>query len=256
MRSTGTVATSPLAVTASPLFPMGFVRRVEPTPGVDVDAALLAAVAAATRACLKVWVGVAAGFGQRRPAAPHPAMLVEAGATRVIGIEGRQSLVQSAKRTLAAKGVPESRYRMIVGDVHSRILGPDVVGDVVMCLGFLYHTARYVELMAGIRSTGAEYVIVDTRVLRNAKRPVVELRTESTFGQALAIRDRFALDGRVISAVPSEAAVVLMLEAAGYDVDHRTDWSGLLAQHPGAGAVRQYADGRRVTFRAKKRSTR
>ena len=180
---------------------------------------------------------------------------LEAGATRVIGIEGRPRLVETAKRTLAAKGVPESRYRMIAGDVPSRILGPDVVGDVVMCLGFFY-TARYVELVAEIRSTGAEYVIVDTRVLRNVKRPVVEMRTESTDGQALAIRDRFALDGRVISAVPSEAAVVLMLEAAGYDADHRTDWSGLLAQHPGARAVRQYADGRRVTFRAKKRSTR
>lgn len=177
---------------------------------------------------------------------------LEAGATRVIGIEGRRSLVEHAKRTLAAKGVPESRYRMIAGDVHSRILGPDVVGDVVMCLGFLYHTARYVELMAGIRSTGAEYVIIDTRVLPKEKRPIVELRTERTAGQALAIRDRFALDNRVISAVPSEAAVVLMLEAAGYDVDHRTDWTALLAQHPRARAVRQYANGRRVTFRARR----
>jgi hypothetical protein len=180
---------------------------------------------------------------------------LQAGATRVIGIEGRSRLVRNAKRTLAAKGVDESRYTMIKGDVHSRILEPDIVGDVVMCLGFLYHTARYVELMAGIRSTGAEYVIVDTRVLPNVERPVVELRTESTAGQALAVKDRFALEGRVISAVPSEAAVVLMLEAAGYDVDHRTDWTGLLAQHPHAKAVRQYANGSRVTFRAK-RSTR
>lgn len=179
---------------------------------------------------------------------------LEAGATRVIGIEGRRRLVENAKRTLAAKGVPESRYRMIAGDVHSRILGPDVVGDVVMCLGFLYHTARYVELMAGIRSTGAEYVIIDTRVLPNEERPIVELRTERTAGQALAIRDRFALDDRVISGVPSEAAVVLMLEAAGYDVDHRTDWTALLARHPRARAVRQYARGRRVTFRARRRA--
>jgi hypothetical protein len=177
---------------------------------------------------------------------------LEAGATRVIGIEGRPRLVENAKRTLAAKGVPESRYRMIAGDVHSRILGPDVVGDVVMCLGFLYHTARYVELMAGIRSTGAEYVIIDTRVLPHEERTIVELRTERTAGQALAIKDRFALDNRVISAVPSEAALVLMLEAAGYDVDHRTDWTALLAQHPRARAVRQYANGRRVTFRARR----
>jgi hypothetical protein len=142
---------------------------------------------------------------------------------------------------------------MVRGDVHRRLLRPGITGDVVMCLGFLYHTARYVELMAGIRSTGAEYVIVDTRVLPHAEGPVVELRSEGTGGQALAIKDQFALDGRVISAVPSEAAVVLMLEAAGYDVDHRTDWPALLARHPEARAIGQYTDGRRVTFRAKKR---
>jgi hypothetical protein len=180
---------------------------------------------------------------------------LEAGASRVIGIEGRQSLVKAARRTLAAKGVPKSRYTMVRGDVHRRMLQPDIVGDVVLCLGFLYHTARYVELMAGIRSTGAEYVIVDTRVIPDAAGPVVELRTEGTGGQALAIKDQFALDGQVISAVPSEAAVVLMLGAAGYDVDRRTDWPGLLAQHPEARAVSQYARGTRVTFRAKRRPT-
>lgn len=179
---------------------------------------------------------------------------LEAGATHVTGIEGRRSLVETARETLAAKGVPESRYRMVRGDVHRRMLRPDIEGDVVLCLGFLYHTARYVELMAGIASTGAEHVIVDTRVLPDATGPVVEMRSEATGGQSLAMRDRFALDGRVISAVPSEAAVVLMLEAAGYEVDHRTDWPALLAQHPGARAVSQYATGTRVTFRARRRA--
>lgn len=178
---------------------------------------------------------------------------LEAGAEHVIGIEGRRSLVEHANRTFAAKGVPESRYRMVKGDVHRRMLRPDIEGDVVMCLGFLYHTARYVELMAGIRSTGAEYVIVDTRVIPDAEGAVVELRTERTAGQSLAVKDRFALDGRVLSAVPSEAAVVLMLEAAGYDVDHRTDWPALVARHPRVRAVGQYTNGTRVTFRAKKR---
>lgn len=176
---------------------------------------------------------------------------LDAGASRVLGIEGRQELVDHASRTFATKGVPEEKYRFMQGDVHEALLLPEVHGQVVMCLGFLYHTARYVELMAGIRSTGAAYVIVDTRVITGVEGPMVEMRTEGTVAQSVAIKDRFAQGRRVISAVPSEAAVVLMLDAAGYAVEHRTDWTALLAEHPDAQDVSQYANGTRVTLRAK-----
>ena len=181
---------------------------------------------------------------------------LDAGADRVIGIEGRQRLVDNANRTFAAKGVRGSAYVMIQGDVHEELLRPKVKGNVVLCLGFLYHTARYVELMAGIRSTQAKYVIVDTRVIPSVgDRPLVEMRTEGTKAESVAIKDRFARRNRVISAVPSEAAVVLMLEAIGYEVDHRTDWPALLASHDTEvvnRSVPQYANGTRVTFRARR----
>jgi len=39
----------------------------------------------------------------------------------------------------------------------------------------------------------------------------------------------------------------------GYEVDHRTDWTRLLAQYPDApGVIRQYTSGKRITFRARK----
>jgi hypothetical protein len=44
-----------------------------------------------------------------------------------------------------------------------------------------------------------------------------------------------------------------MLDAAGYEVDHRTDWSALLGEHPDARMIAQYRDGRRVTFRARRK---
>lgn len=178
---------------------------------------------------------------------------LEAGATRVIGLEGRRSLVRTARRTLRSKGVARDRYRFVQGDAHAKLFAKDVAGDVVMCLGFMYHTARYVELMAGIRSTGAEYVIVDTRVIQGVEGPLVQMRTEGTVKQSVAIKDRFALDDQVLSAVPSEEAVVLMLDAAGYEVDHRTDWDGLLAQHSHSGHTAQYANGTRITLRARRR---
>lgn len=181
---------------------------------------------------------------------------LDAGASHVTGIEGRAELIENANKTFSGKGVPPDAYRFIQGDVHEKLLDPDVRADVVMCLGFLYHTSRYAELFKGIRSTRAEHVIVDTRVLQNVDGPLVEFRAEGTGHQALAVRDRYAMRGRVLSAVPSEDAVILMLDAAGYEVDHRTDWSRLLAEHPDARMIAQYRDGRRVTFRARRKARR
>ncbi len=178
---------------------------------------------------------------------------LEAGASHVIGIEGRRSLVLNARETLRTKGVSPDRYRFVRGDVHQRIHRPEIVAEVVMCFGFLYHTARYVELFSGIASTGAEYVLVDTRVIPG-DRPIVEMHSEGIGNQALAIRDRYTLGKRNISATPSEAAVLLMLDAAGYELDQRTDWEALLAEHPNAGAVTQYADGTRVSFRCRRKA--
>lgn len=178
---------------------------------------------------------------------------LDAGAAHVIGIEGRQELIDHANRTFQAKGVPEEQYTFVQGDVHEALLRPEVKGDVVLCLGFLYHTARYVELMAGIRSTGAKFVIADTRVITGVEGPLVEMRTEGTVKQSVAIKDRFARGTRVLSAIPSEAALEVMFAAAGYRIDHRTDWSEILAQHPRARGIAQYANGTRITVRAKRR---
>ncbi len=177
---------------------------------------------------------------------------LEAGASHVIGIEGRRRLIDNAVKTFTDKGVPESQYEFIKGDVHRKLFKPEITGQVVLCLGFLYHTARYVELMSGIRSTGAEYVIVDTRVLEDVEGPLVEMRSERTVGESQAIRDGFATSGRLLTAVPSEAAVLLMLESIGYELEHRTDWDSITARHPTARAMVPYKSGKRVTFRAKR----
>lgn len=178
---------------------------------------------------------------------------LQAGATHVTSVEGRRHLIDATRQTFDAKAVPATQYTLIQGDVHEELFDPEVKCDVVLCLGFLYHTARYVELMSGIASTGAEYVIVDTRVLQDVEGPLIEMKAESVVGEAFAIKDRYTIRNRVISALPSEAAVVLMLQSIGYEVDHRTDWTRLLAQYPDApGVIRQYTSGKRITFRARK----
>ncbi len=144
------------------------------------------------------------------------------------------------------------KYTLITGDAHERLHDPHIKADVVMSLGFLYHTLRYVLLFAGIQSTGDDYVLVDSRVITNVQGPVVRVRTEGTRADALAIEDRYAQGAKVMSAIPSEEALVLLLEAVGYKVDHRTDWSAILARHPHVKFIHRYRSGNRVTFRAQR----
>src|SRR6478609_5933848 len=84
------------------------------------------------------------------------------GAQSVIGIEARPELVQNAVETLDHYGYGPDRAQFIAGDIFSTFLAQDFEVDVVLCLGFLYHTMRYNELMHGIRKTGARHVIIDT----------------------------------------------------------------------------------------------
>jgi hypothetical protein len=181
---------------------------------------------------------------------------LEAGADHVTGFEGRRELVRHSRNTFRTKGVPEEQFRFIQGDVHVKLLRSGVKADVVMCLGFLYHTARFAELFKGIRRTQAEHVIIDTRVLQGVEGPMVKFTKETTGHQAKAMRDRYAMGRHVISSVPSEDAVVLMLDAAGYEVEHKTDWTQLLAEHPDARKIIQYKTGQRITFRARRRHPR
>lgn len=173
---------------------------------------------------------------------------LDAGAAHVIGVEGRPELVENAKRTIAAKGIDESRFSFIAGDAHDVLTQGVGQVDVAMCLGFMYHTLRYPELMAGIRATGAKHVIVDSMVLPNNPRPVVRITGEGTQGQALAVEDRFSHKGRSLIGIPSEEAIVTMLRVFGYKVVDRTDWQALIRKFPKVKTVKSYAEGKRVTL--------
>jgi len=85
-----------------------------------------------------------------------------AGARSVTGIEARPELVNGAAKNLSQYGYGADRARFVTGDVHQVLTAQEFDADVVLCLGFLYHTLRYNELLHGIRRTGARYLIIDT----------------------------------------------------------------------------------------------
>ena len=115
--------------------------------------------------------------------------------------------------------------------------------DVVMCLGFLYHTLRYVELFAGIRATGAHHLIIDTRVAKS-KNPVISVYSNPVEKESMAVEDRFSYGGRTLAGSPSMAALELMLDAYGYDVVHQSDWAKLLGE-AADGLAKKYLTGDR-----------
>ena len=175
---------------------------------------------------------------------------LETGARDVTGIEGRSHLVDNANRTFADKEIAQSRFRFIHADAHEALR--DGVGsfDVVMCLGFLYHTLRYVELFAGIRATGARHVIIDTRVSLD-KNPVVRVYRNRVEPESMAVEDRYSYQGKSLVGSPSMSALKRMLASYGYRIASQTDWSRILSEHESpANEAKKYLAGKRVTLLA------
>jgi Methyltransferase domain len=172
------------------------------------------------------------------------------GARSVIGIEARPELVKAATENLGEYGYGTDRVRFVTGDVHEVLNTQDFEADVVLCLGFLYHTLRYNELLAGIRRTSARYLVIDT-FSRYMMRPVpnVNVITEHGGEQGKAAADAYTHGPSVLVGRPNLAAIQTMLGAYGYRVERLSDWAGLLRDNPGTEDCDDYASGRRITVR-------
>ena len=175
---------------------------------------------------------------------------LKTGAAHVVGIEGRPELVANAEATFEQYGIDREQYRFVAADIFEAVADADMRFDVVLCLGFLYHTLRYNELMSHIHRMEPHHLIVDTLVLKNQS-PVVKLQVERVARQANAIADRFSTGDRVVSGLPSTAALGTLLAAYDFELERLSDWARLLRENRGATKVGDYADGTRITARAR-----
>jgi len=172
------------------------------------------------------------------------------GARLVIGIEARPELVQAATENLGQYGYRADRATFVAGDVHEVLHTQDFDADVVLCLGFLYHTLRYNELLHGIRRTNARYLIIDTfspHMMRPM--PTVNVITEHVDEEGKAAADTYTHGPLVLVGRPNLAAIQTMLGAYGYRVERLSDWAGLLRDNPGTEDCDDYANGKRITIR-------
>lgn len=178
---------------------------------------------------------------------------LKAGAKHVTGLEARGELVDNANRLFAHYGVPAENYHFIQGDMFRILRERDFDTDVVLCLGFIYHTLRYGELLHGIMDASPQYCILDTKVHRSDE-PLVRVLTNRTGVQGHAAKDDLSQAGLTLAGYPSVAALELMLDVYGFDVEEQFDWAALLATLPKPlRAVRGYARGQRVTLRCRSR---
>jgi SAM-dependent methyltransferase len=172
------------------------------------------------------------------------------GARSVIGIEARPELVKVAAENLGRYGYGADRVRFVTGDVHQVLNTQDFEADVVLCLGFLYHTLRYNELLGGIRRAKARYLIIDTfSPYMTAPVPNVNVITEYAEEQGSAVADTYTHGPSVLVGLPNLAAIRTMLGAYGYRVERLSDWAGLLRDNPTTEDLGDYANGRRITVR-------
>lgn len=172
------------------------------------------------------------------------------GARSVVGIEARPELVKAATENLGECGYRADCARFVTGDVHEVLNMQDLQVDVVLCLGFLYHTLRYNELLRGIRRTNARYLIIDTfSPYMMGPVPNVNVITEHDDGQGSAAADSYTHGASVLVGRPNLAAIQIMLGAYGYRVERLSDWAGLLRDNSRADDCGDYAIRRRITIR-------
>jgi SAM-dependent methyltransferase len=177
---------------------------------------------------------------------------LEAGARHVIGIEARAHLVKKAAENFSYYSVPAGAYEFMTGEAMESLCALKVASiDVVMCLGFFYHTLEHMRLLLEARRLGAEYIIIDTSISA-AKEPIVALAFESTEDTRNAVDYGLTGTNKALVGAPSRSGLLAMLDYAGYRADF-FDW-----QNNAVGDwtdLPDYAAHLRVTVRAQRHKT-
>jgi hypothetical protein len=186
---------------------------------------------------------------------------LEAGAAHVTGIEARADLVRVAIDNMKYYGISDDRFSFSKKDINHLVKSKDRY-DVVMCLGYFYHTLNHMALFQYISSTTAEYLILDGMVEPGEER-VVRIYDEDISAHANGISDMGIRNGRILVGHPSAPVLGLMLDHVGYDCTFY-DWHRLIERrglsydlvrpHGPDNPVGDYARRARVTAFANRRN--
>ena len=169
------------------------------------------------------------------------------GAKSAVGIEARPEFVEAARTKVADYGFGEDRARFVHGSVYEVLAESSDEFDVVLCLGYLYHTLRYNELFSRIRATNPTYVVIDSRAAAvDGERALIYPVLEGEEFQGNAVLEPYSYGDLTLTGRPNLKAMQLIMEAYGYELQRQSDWTGILRDNGSFGA-KDYAGGQRTT---------
>ena len=177
---------------------------------------------------------------------------LKTGAAHVTGVEVRQSLVDKAEETFAFYGQDPETYRFVCGDVFEVLEQEKFDVDVVLCLGYLYHTWRYTELMYRLHNLAPRHLIVDTMVTPDTEPTLKVVREQNAEDIRSAAQDAWSVD-RVLVLRPSVPALQILVRNYGFEIESMYDWRSRLAGRLPMPGLDGYATGKRVTLRCRSR---
>lgn len=173
---------------------------------------------------------------------------LKVGAAHAIGVEARAHLVEKARENFSYYGIAGNTYKLINADAMEVLRRMEAGSiDILMCLGFFYHTMEHMRLLLEAKRIGVEYVIIDTAI-SSATEPIIALTFESVEDTRNAIDYGQTGSEKVLVGSPSRSGLIAMLDYAGYEAEF-FDW-----QHSGFDDwvdMPDYAANLRVTVRAR-----
>lgn len=156
------------------------------------------------------------------------------GAAHVCGVEGKAYLVKHAKETMQTLDVDPATYEFVNADIFDYLRTTKEKFDIVLCLGFLYHTLDHIGLLNLINATEPQFIIIDT-VVNTGTRMTCVLRKEyvdHVHGfEANCIANSSTIGGFNYVAVPSIPFLRSILSDINFTFD-RVNWNKLVKPDP------------------------
>ena len=86
---------------------------------------------------------------------------LKAGASKVVGIEGRENLVKKSNKILEKYGYGD-KFTCFKEDLNNKILKFEEGSfDIILCLGFFYHTMHHFKLLSEFKRFKPKLIILD-----------------------------------------------------------------------------------------------
>jgi SAM-dependent methyltransferase len=169
---------------------------------------------------------------------------LDAGATRVVGVEGRHQYIAEANKTFAAYDVPTQRYSFIQGEVPAALaeFEPNSF-DLILCLGLYYHTVRHYDFFDQFYRLAPRHVILDTAISPGPN-AVVVFRFDNRGGEFGTLPTTAGLPTS-ISGMPSHEMITMLCDQFRFTW-HLVDWRSFgITRWDG---VEDYQNDRRRTY--------